>query len=125
MPTPSGRADACGRADASVVASRLDVTLRVDERYVAVVECAGRSYLFSRREVADVDDAWETVVRVGSDLQPRRRAGSELQSRRHAITFRGAASHSTLARHLNMSHNAAFECVDDDSTLVVYGLPEQ
>ena len=84
---------------------------RVDERYAAVIECAGRQYFFSRREVLDVDDAWETAVRTAD--------GAWENAARTARRTPYSAATITLGRDVNMSHNAAVECVD--GRLVVYG----
>ena len=83
----------------------------MDERYAAVIECAGRQYFFSRREVLDVDDAWETAVRTAD--------GAWENAARTARRTPYSAATITLGRDVNMSHNAAVECVD--GRLVVYG----
>ena len=106
--TTVASAAACMSEMQGVTPSRIAVGLRVDERYIAVIECAGNRYLFARRERLDVDDAWETSLRIESTPAKG--------GRTHAFS----APHITLAAELNMSHNAAFECVDD-AILVAYG----
>lgn len=85
-------------------------TLRCDERYVARVECAGRRFLFSRRDVALVGDSWETWVRAW--VRP-------LTGQGHPSPLFGAGRIG-LDALLNMSHNAAFECAGN-RTLHVFG----
>ena len=79
-------------------------TLRCDERYVSMVYCGGLMFMFSRRDVPDASDEWETVVRV--------RDG-------HDSSF--SAPIIALHQGMRMSHNAAFACLHDNRTLVALG----
>ena len=81
--------------------------LDCDERYFSHVTCAGRHFLFSRREFSCCD-MWDTVVRVApygtSDFGP---------------------SEVTLGHKLNMSHNAAFLCIANRTIVAIGGqLPD-
>lgn len=80
--------------------------LHCDERYAASVTCAGRQFLFTRREVGD--DLWETLVRVGTPGNPAVRV--------HDFSWPLV----TFSHKLKLSHNTAFMCLGN-RTLVAYG----
>ena len=91
---------------AQLPSRRLELpSLRCDERYAAVIECAGHSFLFSRRDVTLVSDAWESVVRIAS--------GRDAPSYSEPIV--------TLPSELNISHNAAFTCIRNRTIAAVGG----
>lgn len=75
------------------------------ERYSSVLECGGRTLLFSRterRRGADIGaDRWSTTLR-------------------HAVSGGFSEAHVSLAEPLNMSHNAVVRCLSD-SRIVAYG----
>lgn len=76
--------------------------LDCDERYFSHVTCAGRHFLFSRREFSCCD-MWDTIVRVAP-----------------FGTSAFGPGDVTLSHSLNMSHNAAFLCVAN-RTIVAFG----
>jgi len=88
--------------------------MRCDERYGVTVQCAGKRFLFTRRDVANVGDAWETVVRVAEAS-----GGTEgILSQGRSLVFSNGSI--TLATQLLMSHNTAFLC-RHNRTLVALG----
>ena len=79
--------------------------LDCDERYMSIVRCGGRRYLFSRREFPG-GDLWDSIVRV-------------------AVSDRFGPASVTLDHSANMSHNTAFLCVRNSTLLAIGGqLPD-
>ena len=108
--------------------------VRCDERYVSEVTCGGRRFLFSRRDVSPDrfptswegrKNGWETMVRTVAPA-PRVGGGSkwaDAQSQAMELKLANltySKAESSLPVSLEMSHNAAFLCVDGHR-LQVYG----
>ena len=81
--------------------------LDCDERYFSLVTCAGRRFLFSRREFSCCDK-WDTMLRTAP-----------------YGTSAFGPSEVTLSHALNMSHNTAFLCVANRTIVALGGqLPD-
>ena len=98
----TGRQDLFGTA-AKIHAGDLDC----DERYFSHVTCAGKQFLFSRREYSCCD-MWDTIVRVAAVGSSH--FGSPMVALNHTI---------------GMSHNTAFLCIANRTVAAIGGqLPD-
>ena len=118
-PAQVSRPDPAIAPDEPLPSALLDIPdIRCPERYVQLLRCASRVFLFTRHDLGD-HTRMQTLVRYtqapSSKLSP---AEQDAEILRGTLKFGGAEV--GLAHKLLMSHNAAVEC-KHDRMLVAYG----